>query len=121
MLIFALLISCASIPGSLALDDAGPLATCSPDAEAFDLLCCAPVMTAYDSGRHPDRRSLPAGEWPECADDQEGGEDSGDEDGQTPSLADLLWLLSSEVRVSPHLERPTRSVPVPKRLSVLRC
>ena len=121
MLIFALLTSCVLVPGSLALDEAGPFAHRTSSAGAFDLLSRVLVMTAYDSDRHPDRGSLPAEEWLECANNEESEEDSGDEDGQPHSLANLLWIRSSESRVNPHLERPTRSVPILKLLSILRC
>jgi hypothetical protein len=121
MLILALLTGCALLPGSLALDEAIPLAPCTSHAVAYALLRRTLMITAYNPDRHPDRCSLTAEEWPECADDQESEEFSGDEDGQTPSLADLLWLPSSELRGNPHPERPTRSVHLPKPLSILRC
>jgi hypothetical protein len=125
MLIFALLTSCALFLGSLALDEAGPLAPGTSDAGTYDLLSRAPMITTYSPERHPDRGSLPADQdkWAECAYDQdsEKEDDSGDEDVQSHSLAVLPWLRPTESRVSPHLERPSRSVPVLKLFSILRC
>src|SRR4051812_17933953 len=107
MLIFVLVISCASLPGSLALDEARQLAPRASDAVADDFFSRAPVITAYDPDHHPERGPLPAEKWAECAYDPDGEveDDPGDETGRPHSLADRPWLRPTRARVSPHLER----------------
>jgi hypothetical protein len=106
MLIFAFLDSWALLPGRLVLDEAVPIAPDTSHVVADDLIDRDLVIPAIRLERQPDRGSPPADAWALRACEQvceEGGVPS-------HSPADPPWLRPIESRLSPHLERTSRSV-----------